>query len=425
VPYPKIVSVRQQFERPRVEDVAGAVRAALEPLELGKTIRPGQTVALTAGSRGIANIPLVLKSVVDFLKKLGARPFLVPAMGSHGGGTAEGQRHVLESYGITESFVGAPIRASMEVVSLGKTAEGFPVVLDRHAAEADHIGVVARVKPHTGYHGPIESGLMKMMMIGLGKHEGAKLYHRVLLEHPFDLVVRSVGRTIRARAPIAFGLGLVENAYDETAKIEGMLPPDFEPREEELLVLAKRWLARLPLHEADLLIVDEIGKDISGSGMDTNVVGRKRAFRSTPPENQPVMRHIFVRGLSERTHGNAAGIGLADFTTTRLVRSMNYQATVINCLTAGYPEGANLPVHFDTDREVLDAALAIIGTRQPEEARILRIRNTLALEEVEMSEPCLEVRPVNTRFAVQGRSRPLAFDAQGNLPPLCERSSGL
>jgi hypothetical protein len=412
-----MIRVRQHFERPRVEDVAGTVRTELQRLSLERTIRPGQTVALTAGSRGIANIPLILRSVADFLKDLGARPFLVPTMGSHGGGTAEGQREVLESYGITEAFVGAPIRASMEVVSLGSTEEGFPVVLDRHAAEADHIGVVARIKPHTGYHGPIESGLLKMLMIGLGKHAGALAYHRILLEHPFDPVVRSVGRVVRSRSPIAFGLGIVENAYDETALLRAVPPDDFERGEEDLLIQAKKWMARLPLSKADLLIIDEIGKDISGSGMDTNVVGRKRAFRNdTAVKNQPEMMRIFVRGLSERTHGNAAGIGLADFTTTRLVKEMNYRATCINCLTAGYPEGANLPVHMETDREVIDAALVIIGTRLPEEARIQRIRNTLLIEEVELSEPCLHDASRCTEFTVLGTAQPLFFDSDGNLP---------
>jgi hypothetical protein len=414
-----MLRVRQEFERPRVENVAAAVRAALERLDLGKTIRPGHTVALTAGSRGIANIALVLKATASFLKDLGARPFLVPAMGSHGGGTAEGQRQVIESYGITEAFVGAPIRASMEVVPLGTTAEGFPVVLDKHAAGADHIGVVGRVKPHTGYHGPVESGLLKMMMIGLGKHAGALAYHRILLEKPYDLVVRSVSRTVRAKAPIAFGLAVVENAYDETALVEGVRPAEFEPREEELLGLARRWLARLPWARADLLIVDEIGKNISGSGMDTNVVGRKRAFRQQPAAaGQPEMRLIFVRGLTDKTHGNATGIGLADFTTTRLVRAMNYRATVINCLTAGYPEGASLPVHFDTDREVLDAALAIIGTRAAVDARVMRIRNTLDLEQVEVSEPCLAEPQPATRFTPLGEARAVAFDGEGNLPDL-------
>lgn len=412
-----MVRVRQHFERTKVDDIPGTIRASLEKLSLQQTIRPGQSVALTAGSRGIANIPLILRSVVEHLKKLGAKPFLVPAMGSHGGGVAEGQREVLESYGITEAFVGAPIRASMEVVSLGDTPEGYPVVLDRHAAEADHIGVVARVKPHTGYHGPIESGLMKMMMIGLGKHAGALNYHRILLEQPYDGVVRSVGKTIRAKAPIAFGLAVVENAYDDTARIEAVQPADFEAKEEELLVLAKRWLARLPLSKADVLIIDEIGKDISGSGMDTNVVGRKRAFRSEKSDiKQPEMRLIFVRDLSERTHGNAAGIGLADFTTSRLIKGMNYKATVINCLTAGYPEGALLAVHFDTDREVVEAALKIIGTRAPEDARIMRIQNTLLLEEVECSEPCLTDPNRVTEISPLGPPRPLTFGADGNLP---------
>jgi hypothetical protein len=418
VPYPNIVRIRQQFERPRVDDVAGSIWATLERLDLGRTIRPGQSVALTAGSRGIANIALILRTVAEHLQQLQARPFIVPAMGSHGGGTAQGQRQILESYGITESYVGVPICASMEVVPVGDTPEGFPVVMDRFAAEADHIAVIGRVKPHTGYHGPIESGLLKMMMIGLGKHVGALNYHRVLLDYPYDQVVRSVAQAVLARTPIAFGLAIVENAYDETARVEAVRPQDFEAREEELLVLAKRWLARLPFLKADLLIVDEIGKDISGSGMDTNVVGRKRAFRGQDLGGQPVMRHIYVRGLTERTHGNATGIGLADFTTTHLVRTMNYRATVINCMTAGYPEGANLPVHYDTDRETLDAALAIIGTRTAERARVMRIRNTLCLEEVEVSEACLqEERPVNEFTEVNG-ARPITFDAAGNLPAL-------
>jgi hypothetical protein len=411
-----MVRIRQQFERPRVDNIPAAVSGSLEKLSLERTIRPGQTMALTAGSRGIANIPLILKSVCDFLKRLGARPFLVPTMGSHGAGTAEGQRQVLESYGITEALVGAPIRASMEVVPLGTTAEGFPVVLDRLASEADHIGVIARIKPHTGYHGPVESGLLKMMMIGLGKHVGALAYHQILLEQPYDLVVRSVSRVVRSRAPIAFGLGLVENGYDETAWVEAIRPEQFEPREEAMLVLAKRWLARLPFREADLLIIDEIGKDISGSGMDTNVVGRKRAFKQAPaPEGQPLMRHIYVRGLSEHTHGNAAGIGNADFIHARLLRALNYRATVINCLTAGYPEGANLPVHFETDREVVDAALAIIGTRPSDQARIIHIKNTLQLESVAISEPCLNEPSRATEFTVQGPASAIAFDAKGDF----------
>lgn len=413
--YPRMVRVRQKFPRPRVENIPATIRTVLGKLPLGKTIQRGQTVALTAGSRGIANIPLILKTVVQHLRDLGAQPFLVPAMGSHGGATAEGQREVLESYGITEEFVGAPIRASMEVVNLGNTPEGWPVYLDKNASQADHIGVVARVKPHTNYNGPIESGLLKMMMIGLGKRFGAAHYHRVLLEQPYDPVVRSVSRLMRAKAPIAFGLATVENGYEDTALLEAALPADFEPVEERLLAKAKEWLGRLPFHEADLLIIDEIGKDISGSGMDTNVVGRKRALRSETVQNQPNMRFIFVRGLSGHTHGNACGVGFSDFTTTRLVRGMNYQATVLNCVTAGYPEGANIAVHYDTDREVLDVALAIIGTREAEKARIMHIRNTLMLEEIEVSEPCLQELQRKTEFDIIKGPYDITFDADGNL----------
>ncbi len=417
MPLPQMLRVRQHFPRPRVENIPVAVREVLSSLNLGAKIKPGQTVALTAGSRGIANIPIILKSVVQHVRDLGAAPFIVPAMGSHGGGTAEGQRAVLEEYGIKEDFVGCPIRASMEVVELGKTPEGWPVYLDKNASTADHIGVVARVKPHTSYNGPVESGWMKMMMIGLGKHVGAIWYHRVLLENAYDPVVRSVGRVMRAKCPIAFGLATVENAYDETAHLGAALPHDFEPVEEGLLKKAKEWLAKLPFNEADLLVIDEIGKEISGSGMDTNIVGRKSAFKAPIPENQPTMRFIFIRGLSTHTFGNAAGLGFADFTTTRLVKSMNYNATRINCVTSGYPEGANLPVHFDTDREVIDAALRIIGTREPDQACIMRIRNTMKVDELEVSETCLKTLPAQTKFDVLGPAD-WTFDAAGNLPEM-------
>jgi hypothetical protein len=340
-------------------------------------------------------------------------------MGSHGGGVAEKQRSIIESYGITEEFVGCPIKASMDTVTVGSTDEGWPVLLDKHAHGADHIGVVARVKPHTSFHGPVESGLLKMMLIGLGKHTGALWYHRLLIEEPYDKVVRAVGRVMLAKAPIAFGLGVVENGYDETAMVEAVPPDQFEKREEALLVHARRLLPKLPVRKGDLLIVDRIGKEISGSGMDTNVVGRKRAFRSQgPPPGMPDFRLIFVRGLSPKTQGNASGIGLADFTTTRLVKEMNYKDTVINVLTAGYPEGAFLPVYFDTDREVITRALDIIGLRTPEQGRVVRILDTLHLDEVEVSEAVLDDPEPLTRFEPVGPAREMEFGADGNLPPL-------
>lgn len=414
---PAMLRIRQHFARPRLDNVAAAVRDSLAKLNLKGAIKPGDTVALTGGSRGINNIALILKSVAQHVRDLGAQPFIVPAMGSHGGGTAEGQQKLIESYGITEDFCGCPIRASMEVVELGKTPEGWPVYLDKHAASANHIGVVARVKPHTSYHGPIESGWMKMMMIGLGKHVGAIWYHRVLLENPYDQVVRSVGKVMKAKGPIRFGLATVENAYDDTALIDAALPADFESVEERLLAKSKEWLAKLPFKQAELMVIDEIGKEISGSGMDTNIVGRKRAFKGGAPEGQPQMRFIFVRGLSNHTFGNATGIGFADFTTSRLVKAMNYNATRINCVTSGYPEGANLPVHFDSDREVIESALRIIGTRDAADARIMRIKNTLKVDELEVSETCLKTLTPQTKFDVLGPAN-WTFDAAGNLPEL-------
>jgi hypothetical protein len=252
-------------------------------------------------------------------------------------------------------------------------------------------------------------------MIGLGKRHGAAHYHRVLLEQPYDKVVRSVTRLMRAKAPIAFGLGIVENGYDDTALIDAALPADFEPVEERLLVKAKEWLGRLPFNEADLLIIDEIGKNISGSGMDTNVVGRKRALRSDSLANQPNMKFIFVRALTEKTHGNACGIGFADFTTDRAVQSIDYNVTVINCVTSGYPEGASTPVHYATDREAIDAALSVIGTRAIDKARIMHIKNTLMLEEVEVSEPCLQELPRKTEFDVIKGPYEISFGLDGNL----------
>ncbi|HUT95783.1 MAG TPA: lactate racemase domain-containing protein, partial [Thermoguttaceae bacterium] len=270
--YPLMFRVRQRFEAPRLDDVAAEVHAQLERLSLAAKVKPGDSVAIAAGSRGVANVHVILRSIVEHLQALDARPFIVPAMGSHGGGTAEGQRNVVESYGITEEFVGCPIRSTMETVVVCRTAEGFPVHFDRFAYEADHVVVCNRVKPHTRFVGEIESGLMKMMLIGLGKCEGASIYHRAILDYSFDQIIRSVTGEVFRNCGILAGMAIVENAYDETALVEAVPPEQFESREKELLLLAKKWMARLPFRHVDLLLIDRIGKDISGAGLDTNVV---------------------------------------------------------------------------------------------------------------------------------------------------------
>jgi hypothetical protein len=413
---PKIFRVRQKFEAPRVLDIASEVERQLAGLELGRVIRPGQSVAITAGSRGISNIRVITKAVVDHVKGLQARPFIVPAMGSHGGGTAEGQLEVLYSYGITEEYCGCPIRASMQTVIVCQTAEGFDVHFDRHAFEADHVLVCNRIKPHTGFVGDIESGLMKMMLIGLGKHEGAKVYHRAIQDYSFGQIVRSVAGRVLESCRVAGGLAIVENPYDQTAFLEAVAPANFESREKELLVLAKKLLPRLPFEHIDLLIIDEIGKNISGTGMDTNVVGRKYYDHRAARNEFPKVKRIMVRGLTEETHGNASGIGLVEFVTSRALQQTDMQKTRVNCITANHVSAAMIPIDFPTDRETIETALSTLGMTGPEQTRIVWIRNTLELGEVECSEACLAETRERNDLEVLTDPRPLPFDADGNLP---------
>lgn len=414
--YPQIFRVRQHFERPQVHDIEATVSAELSKLALGERVRPGQSVAITAGSRGIAHIALIIRTIVKHFQQLGAMPFIVPAMGSHGGGTAEGQRQIIEDYGITEEYCGCPIRASMETVIVCQAAEGFPVHFDRHAFGADHVVVCGRIKPHTGFVGDIESGLMKMMLIGLGKHHGARIYHRAIQDYSFGQIVRSVAREVLSKCRIVAGVGIVENGYDETARIEAIAPEQFEDREKALLVLAKQWLPRLPFPKADLLLIDEIGKNISGTGMDTNVVGRKYLDHRARDDEFPKIRQIIIRGLTEATHGNATGIGLAEFALSRAIEAMDVEVTRTNCLTGGHATGAMIPIHYPTDRQVLDIALPGIGLTDPEHARLMWIHNTLDVAELECSAAYWSEAQGRSDLELLCSPRALPFDEQGFLP---------
>ena len=418
--YPTIFRVRQLFDAPRVHDVAGEVDDQLSQLQLGEKIQPGQSVAISAGSRGIANIHIIIKAVADHLHSLGAEPFIVPAMGSHGGGTAEGQQEIIENYGITEEFCNCPIRASMDTVIVCDATEGFPVHFDKHAYGADHVVVVGRVKPHTNFNGDIESGLMKMMLIGLGKHAGAKIYHRAIADFDFGQIVRSVAREVLTKCRIVAGLAIVENSYDETGRIEAVAPGDFEEREKQLLVLAKQWMPKLPFDAADILVLDEIGKDISGSGMDTNIVGRKYHDHHAAEGETPQIKKIIVRGLTPATHGNASGIGMAEFCRTQLVEEMDVHITRINCITGGHSTGAMVPLDYETDREILDVALVSIGLTEPPEARFLWARNTLDVAEVECSNAYLQEAHERDDLEVLCEPRPMPLGEDGNLPPITE-----
>jgi hypothetical protein len=408
--------VRQTFEAPRVADVPGEVEAQLTQLGLGTKVRPGQSVAIGAGSRGIANIHLIIRAIVAHLRQLGAAPFIVPAMGSHAGGTADGQRALIESYGITEAFCGCPIRSSMDTVIVCQAAEGFPVHFDRHASGADHVVVCGRIKPHTNFVGDIESGLMKMLLIGLGKHCGATVYHRAIKDYSFGQIVRSVAREVLATCRILAGIAVVENARDETACIAAVRPEEFEQREKELLRLAKQWLPRLPFATADLLLIDEIGKEISGTGMDTNVVGRKFGVHEPAPDEEPKIRQIAIRSLSAATHGNATGLGLAEYCRSRVLRQRDDGLTRLNCLTGGHCFAAMTPLDYQTDREILDVAFSQIGLTEPPDAKVLWIHNTLSLTEVECSAAYLVAARTRSDLTIVRQPRPLPLAADGNLP---------
>ncbi|HUE69954.1 MAG TPA: [Fe-S]-binding protein [Pirellulaceae bacterium] len=413
--YPLLFRVRQTFDAKRVDNIPVTVENELRRLELGERVTAGQTVAITAGSRGVANIAAIIKAAVDHFKSLGAKPFIVPAMGSHGGGTHQGQRELIEGYGITEAAMGCPIKASMETVIVCQAAEGFPVHFDKHAFGADHVLVVGRVKPHTGFVGDIESGLMKMMLIGLGKHNGAKIYHRAIMDYSFGQIVRSVAKEVLAKCRVVAGLGIVENAYDQTALIRAVAPHEFEDREKELLVLAKEWIPRLPFKAADILLIDEIGKNISGTGMDTNVIGRKYNDHAAVEHEWPKVKRIVVRGLTEATHGNATGIGMAEFCRSRVVRDMNAKITRINCLTGGHPVAAMVPLDYESDREILDIAFPTIGLTEPPDAKLMWIHNTLEVVEVECSVAYLPEAVQRLDLTILCEPRPMAFDGSGNL----------
>jgi hypothetical protein len=415
--YPNMYRIRQTIDAPVVDNIEEAVSRELDSIQIPSLIKQGARIAITAGSRGIANIDTVLRQLVRILKEHSAQPFLIPAMGSHGGGTAEGQLEILESLNITEGSVGAPIFSSMEVVEIGKSSYGFPVLVDKKAAEADGIVVVNRIKPHTEFEGPIESGLIKMMAIGMGNHKGCIQVHKQTVKYGYRKVIPEIGRIILEKLPILFGLAMMENVYDQTALIRALLPSQFLAEEKRLLAEAKRLMARLPFDKIDVLIVDEMGKNISGTGIDTNIVGRIMFIGEQEPESPKITR-IVVLDLTEETHGSAVGIGLADYTTNRLVDKTDHFATAINCIAANTPEKGRVPIALKTDREAVEAALESIGPVDPEEARVVHIKNTLEIAEFDVSEALLGEIEGRENLTTASESGTLSFDSEGKIQPV-------
>jgi hypothetical protein len=409
----KMFPVRQQLYSAPLADIPAAVRDQLCAAGLEERIRPGQRIAITAGSRGINNIAEILKAAVECVKSVGGQPFIVPAMGSHGGATAEGQAELLATFGITEERMGCPVLSSMEVVELGRTERGTPVYLDRNAAGAAGILVINRVKTHTDFKGPYESGLMKMITIGLGKRVQAESIH-AYLAWGLQNLIPEVGRAKIQLAPIRMALAILEDGYDQTCEIVGLKAEEIEAREPELLVRAKEYMARLPFDDIDLLIIDQIGKEISGAGMDPNVIGRLR-IPGEPEFERPRVERLVVLDLTDETHGNGIGTGLADFTTQKLIDKIDWHVTNTNSVVSGFLLRSMVPVVSPTDRAAIESALFTLRRKPVEEVRAMRIRNTLHLEQLQLSAAFVEEASGHPRLEIEGTPAPMRFDGTGNL----------
>ena len=413
LPLPRMIPVRQKFSDRHITDIRGEIAGLFRRDGKMNRIRAQGRIAVAVGSRGIHAIDRITLAVVEELKRLGASPFIVPSMGSHGGATAEGQRKVLADFGITEKTMGVPVVSSMETVQVGELDDGTPVFLDKEVLCSDGIVVINRIKPHTAFVGDYESGLLKMVAIGLGKHRGATVFHSCGMDR-FGELLPKLGRVVLAKAPVLFGLAIIENAYDRPARFEIVWNEDMIGREKELLAEARALMPRVIPGNLDVLIVHEIGKEISGAGLDPNITGRSGSpyFRR---ENSLQVQRIVVLNLSAATKGNATGVGLADVTTGKVVKAMNPETTWINCITSGVMASAKLPIHMPTDREAILLALKTCARVKHPQSRIVWIKNTLALERIGVSEPLLPEIEGNPQMEIAGEPAPMSFDAEGNL----------
>ncbi|MBH8607641.1 lactate racemase domain-containing protein [Thermoactinomyces sp. CICC 10521] len=409
-PLPKMVRVRQNFPAPEVVDVAGAVQKTIKEAGVLTKIAPGNRVAIAVGSRGIADLPILVREVAAAIKSVGGRPFIVPAMGSHGGATAEGQIDVLKQLGVTEPSVGAPIHSSMEVVEIGKLANGLPIYIDKYAYGAEQVVVINRIKPHTAFRGPVESGLMKMLTIGLGKQKGAEAAHaygfKYMAEH-----VPTMAREILKKVPVLFGLATIENAYDRPAKIVAVPGEKFEETEPGLLLEAKALMPKILFDPIDVLIVDEIGKDISGDGMDPNITGR---YPTPYAGGGPEVKRIVVLDLTERTHGNANGIGLADITTKKVFDAIDWVKGYANALTSTVVKTVKMPMFLETEELAVKAAIKTCNAFDLNQVRVVRIKNTLELKEIWISEGLIDEARERAEIDILSDPVPLQSQLDGS-----------
>ena len=410
---PKMFKIRQNFHRPKIEaeQIDQVLLEQLGREEIAGQIQPGMRIAITAGSRGVANVARITRGIVDFCKSRGAHPFVVASMGSHGGATAEGQRAILEGYGITEATMDCPIHSEMEVVKIGINEEGMDVLIDKSAAEADGIIVSCRVKPHTAFRGPYESGIMKMMTIGLGKQVGAEVCHEAGFKH-MAKYVPMFGRAILKQAPILFAVAMVENAFDETFLIEAVNACDIERREPELLKLAFANMPRILVDECDVLVVDHIGKNFSGDGMDPNITG---TFCTPYATGGIKSQRVAVLNLSPETHGNGIGLGYASATTRRVFDQLDFASMYPNAITCTVLGGVRVPIVMENDKECIQVCLRTCNEIDKENPRVVRIPNSLHLEHIMLSESYYEEARQNPLLEIESEPAYLPFDRDGNI----------
>ncbi|HEV3163550.1 MAG TPA: lactate racemase domain-containing protein [Isosphaeraceae bacterium] len=410
---PSIARVRQRFLQPEEPDVATAVARAIRTSRIGERVRQGGSVAVTAGSRGIAGIDVIVRAAVDTLRELGFAPFVVAAMGSHGGGSAEGQRALLQEFGITEEALGCSIRTEMETLVLGTNSYGLPIHFDRNAYAADGILLLNRIKPHTSFQGPYESGLLKMLTIGLGKRAGAAQVHKLGFTG-MKRLLPEVGSFLLAKTPVALGVAVLENAADRTAKVVAVEPEELLDVEPRLLDEARGLMATLPFDQIDVLIVGELGKNYSGTGLDPNVIGRLRVETLSEP-TRPVVTRLAVLDVSVESGGNALGIGLADLTTDRLVRAIDPVPVRVNSITSNVLARARIPLSLPTDRDVLTACLETCWRTEWSEARMVLIANTLELSTLWVTPPLAAEVEAHPALSFETDFQPIPLNTQGAL----------
>ncbi|MDC3416089.1 lactate racemase domain-containing protein [Aquibacillus salsiterrae] len=411
IPVPSMVKVKQTFDDAQVENVTTELNQQLNQQVIKEKVKPGMEIAIAVGSRGLDRVVELTKVTVQFLQELGAQPFIVPSMGSHGGATAEGQKNVLKHLGITEDTVGAEVRSSMEVIELGKLENGLPVYMDKLAANADGIVVINRVKPHTAFRGPIESGIMKMISIGLGKQKGAETCHQLGFKHMAEHVP-AMAKLALAQKPFLFAVATVENAFDKIAKVAVWKPEEIEKEETKFLKLAKESLPRIFFDQIDVLVIDKIGKNISGDGMDPNITGR---YPTPYAYGGPDVTKMVVLDLTEQTEGNANGVGTADFTTQRVYDKMDRETTYINGLTSTVVGPTHLSTALKNDETVIKAAIKTCNILDFTKVRLVRIKNTLEIGEIEVSAAMVEEVKANENLQQLSEPYPLVFNENGNL----------